>query len=171
MALRRESTASKARGKRPTEPSQPDQSKARRKARYDTTLFSSVEDYQRYKQKFAQRKVVPGRSINFSQLKYFGFEEIFGRMRWLPMVTISEPIFPTLIRALYSRVTYGLGGPITSTVRGVEITLSLESICQIFDIPSVVLRLYESKVWPMVSGCEPREAIQRLCGLADALCT
>ena len=145
MAPRRESAASRAQGKRPADPSQPDQSEARRKARYDTALFGSVEDYQRYKQKFAQRKVIPGRSINFSQLKYFGFEAIFGRMRWLPVVTISEPIFPTLIRTFYSRVTYGVGGLITSTVRGVKITLSPESICRIFDIPSVGLRVYESK--------------------------
>ena len=89
-------------------------------------------------------------------------------MRWLPVVTISEPIFPTLIRTFYSRLTYEVGGPITSTVRGVQITLSPESICRIFDIPSVGLRVYESKVWPTVPGFEPREAIQRMCGLADA---
>ncbi|RVW96096.1 Retrovirus-related Pol polyprotein from transposon RE1 [Vitis vinifera] len=53
-------------------------------------------------------------------------------------------------------------------VRGVEIRLSLESICRIFNIPSVGLRVYESKVWPTVPGFEPREAIQRLCGLIDA---
>ncbi|RVW86237.1 hypothetical protein CK203_046079 [Vitis vinifera] len=168
MAPRRESAASKAQGKRPTEPSQPDQSEARRKTRYNIALFGSVEDYQRYKQKFAQRKVVPGRNINFSQLQYFGFEGIFGRMGWLPVVTISEPIFPTLIRAFYSRVTYGLGGPITSTVREVEIILSPESICRILAIPSVGLRVYESKVWPTVSGFKPIEAIQRMCGLVDA---
>ncbi|RVW97886.1 Retrovirus-related Pol polyprotein from transposon RE2 [Vitis vinifera] len=68
------------RGKRPTEPSQPEQTETRRKARYDTGLFNSVEDYQRYKQKFAQRKVVPGRSINFSQLQHFVFEGLFSRM-------------------------------------------------------------------------------------------
>ena len=77
-------------------------------------------------------------------------------MGWLPVVTISEPIFPTLIRAFYSRVTYGLGGLITSTIRGVEITLSPESICQFLDIPSVRLRVYESKVWPTMPGFEPR---------------
>ena len=159
MAPRRESAASKAQGKRPAEPSQPDQSEARRKARYDTALFASVEDYQRYKQKFAQKKVVTGRSINFSQLQYFRFEGIFGRMGWLPVVTISEPILPTLIRAFYSRVTYGLGGPIISTVRGVEITLSLESIYRILDIPSIGLRVYESKVWPTVPRFELKKAI------------
>ena len=168
MALRRETNASKAQGKRPTEPSQPDQMEANRKARYETTLFSSVEEYQRYKQKFAQRKVVPGRSINFSQLQYFGFEELFSQMGWLPVVTIFEPIFPTLMCAFYSRVTYGLGEPVMSMVRGVEIRLSPESICRIFYIPLVGLWVYESKVWPTMPGFKPREAIQRLCGLANA---
>ena len=65
MAHRRESGTSKAQGKRPAVPSQLPQLEARRKARFDTTIFSSVEDYQLYKQKFAQRKVVPRRSINF----------------------------------------------------------------------------------------------------------
>ena len=52
MASRREMVASRAQGKRPAEPSQPEQTEARRKARYDTTLFSFVEEYQIYKQKF-----------------------------------------------------------------------------------------------------------------------
>ena len=80
-------------------------------------------------------------------------------MGWLPVVTISKPIFPTLIRTFYSRVTYGLGGPIISTVRGVEITLSPESIYQILDIPSIGLRVYESKVWPTVPRFELKKAI------------
>nr|CAN79914.1 hypothetical protein VITISV_027399 [Vitis vinifera] len=102
-------------------------------------------DYRRYKQKFAHRKVIPGKSINFSQFQHFGFKGLFSRMGWLPIVTIFEPIFPTLVRAFYSRVTYGLEGPVLSTVRGVEIKLSPESICRILDIPSVGLRVYESK--------------------------
>ena len=72
------------------------------------------------------------------------------------------------MRAFYSRVTYGLGGQVISMVRGVEIRLSPESIYCILDIPSVGLRVYEAKAWPIVPGFEPREAIQRLCGLVDA---
>ena len=83
-------------------------------------------------------------------------------------MTIFELIFPTLVRAFYSRVTYGLGGQVISTVRGVEIRLSPESIYCILDILSVGLRVYEAKAWPIVPGFEPREAIQRLCGLVDA---
>ncbi|KAL6340200.1 hypothetical protein AAG906_040636 [Vitis piasezkii] len=61
-------------------------------------------------------------------------------MGWLPVVTISEPVFPNFVRAFYSRVTYGMGGPIISTVRGVKICLDQESICHIFDITPVGLR-------------------------------
>ena len=127
-----------------------------------------MEDYQRYKQKFAQRNVVLGRSINFSQLQHFRFEGLFSRMSWLPVVMISELIFPTLVCAYYLRATYGLGDPIISTVRGVEIQLDPESICHILDIALVGLRVYESKVWPIVPSFELREVIQRMCSIANA---
>ena len=168
MAPRRESTTSRAQGKCPTKPSQPSLSKARRQAQFETSLFSSMEDYQQYKQKFSQRKVVLGKSINFSQLQHFGFEGLFGRMGWLPMMMVSELIFLTLVRAFYSRVTYGIGGPIISTVRGVEIRLDLENIYHIFNIAPIGLKVYESKIWPTMSGFEPREVIQRMCRPADA---
>nr|CAN68883.1 hypothetical protein VITISV_015907 [Vitis vinifera] len=72
---------------------------------------------------------------------------------------ISEPIFQTLARAFYSWVTYGLGGPVMSTVRGVEIRLSPESICHILDIPSVGLRVYEAKMHP---GAEEETEIKEM---------
>ncbi|RVW95254.1 hypothetical protein CK203_034189 [Vitis vinifera] len=71
-------------------------------------------------------------------------------------------------RAFYSRVTYGHGGLITSTVRGVQIHLDPESICRILDIPPGGLRVYDAKAWPTVPGFDLRKAIQRMCGLANA---
>ncbi|RVW49256.1 hypothetical protein CK203_073217 [Vitis vinifera] len=153
-------------GKRPVEPSQPEQTEARRKARYDTALFSSNKDYQRYKQKFAQRKVVLGRSVNFSHLQHFGFEGLFGRMGWLPVVTISKLVFPTLVRAFYSRATYMLGGPVLSTVRGVEIHLSPESICRILDIPSLDFMFMRPRRGPL---CQDLSLERLFRGCADLL--
>ena len=84
------------------------------------------------------------------------------------MVTISELVFPTLVRAFYLRVNYGMGGPIISIFRGVKIRLDLKSIYRIFDIASVRLRVYESNIWPIVLGFEPKETIKRICGFPDA---
>ncbi|RVW62350.1 hypothetical protein CK203_062881 [Vitis vinifera] len=156
IAPRREPATSRAQGKCLPEPSQPE---ASRKVCFDTTLFSTIEDYQQYKQHFAQKVVVPERNINFFQLQRFRFEGLFMRMGWLSVVTVSEPIFPILVRAFYSRMTYGMGGLITSTVRGVEICLDSESICHIFDIAPIGLRVYESKMWPTIPRFEPKEAI------------
>ena len=91
------------------------------------------------------------------------------RMGWLSVVTISEPIFFTLVQAFYSRATYDIGGPITSTVREVEIFLDPKSICCIFDITPIGLRVYESKMWHIMPSFELREVIQRIFGLADAI--
>ena len=66
MAPRRELAVSRAQGKYPIEPSQPAQMEACRKTRFDSTLFNFIEDYQRYKERFAKRKVIPRRSINLS---------------------------------------------------------------------------------------------------------
>ena len=90
------------------------------------------------------------------------------RMGWLSIVTISKSVFSTLVRTFYSRATYNIGGLITSTIRGVEIRHDPESICRIFDIAPVGLKVYESKMWPTMPGFDLREAIQRICGLPDA---
>ena len=89
-------------------------------------------------------------------------------MGWLSVVTISEPIFFTLVQAFYSRATYDIGGPITSTIREVEIFLDPKSICCIFDITPIGLRVYESKMWHIMPSFELREVIQRIFGLPDA---
>ena len=127
-----------------------------------------MEDYQWYKQHFAQRRVVPERNINFPQLQQFRFKGLFTRMSWLSAIIVSKPVFSTLVRAFYSRVTYGIGGPITFIVRGVEICLDPKSICFIFYIASVGLRVYESKLWSTTPRFEPREAIKMICGILDA---
>ena len=83
-------------------------------------------------------------------------------MGWLLVVTILEPIFPTLVRTFYSRATYGLIGPLISTIKGVEIQLDPESICRIFYIAPIGLRVYKSNTWPTFLGFELKEAIQRM---------
>ena len=55
-----------------------------------------------------------------------------------------------------------MGAPVTSTVRGVKIRLDPKSICHIFNIAPVELKVYEFKIWSTVPRFEPREAIQRI---------
>ena len=43
-----------------------------------------------------------------------------------------------------------------------------KSICRIFNVALIGLRVCKSKMWPIMSGFEPREAIKRICGLPNA---
>ncbi|RVW18191.1 Copia protein [Vitis vinifera] len=142
---------SKAQGKRPAEPSQPEQMEARQKARYDTTLFNSVEDYhQRYKQKFAQRKVVPGRSINFSQLQHFrclGDGQTIGTQ---PDRAQSSPSSHDLLHLIATRRTLRQHDPSTplwpspySSFKDVGVDLSRETD---FEAPTSY-DTYDSSPW------------------------
>ncbi|KAL6332625.1 hypothetical protein AAG906_009945 [Vitis piasezkii] len=117
------------------------------------------------KHKVCERRAPPGLRAN-ALLSHLSLSR--QRLVERRVVMIFEPIFSTLVQAFYSRATYGLRGPVLSIVRGVEIRLSLESIYCILDIPSIELRVYEAKAWPTMPGFEPREAVQRLCKLADA---
>ena len=165
MAPRRDT--SKAQGKRPAESPAPE-AEVRRKARFDTSSFVTAEAYKRYRDLFITRKVIPGRDIDFVQMRQFGFVELFTRMGWLSAVSISEPVFPTLVRTFYATMTYRAGGPLVSTVRGVQIELAPEDICRILDVPATGLSIYEARSWPSVPGFEPGVAVQRVCGLPDA---
>ncbi|RVW53609.1 hypothetical protein CK203_069029 [Vitis vinifera] len=59
----------------------------------------------------------------------------------LPIGYRASAQLSRLSRRLAERVTYGMGGPIISTVRGIKICLDLKSICRIFDIALVGLRI------------------------------
>ncbi|KAL6332991.1 hypothetical protein AAG906_020007 [Vitis piasezkii] len=57
----------------------------------------------------------------------------------LPLRHRASAQLSRLSRRHAERETYGMGGPIISTIRGVEIHLAPESICHIFDIASMGL--------------------------------
>ncbi|RVW50068.1 hypothetical protein CK203_104087 [Vitis vinifera] len=93
-------------------------------------------------------------------LKRFNMEK--AKIMKTPMSSSIKLDKDEKVCTFYLRTTYGLGGPIISIVRSVEIQLDPKSIYRIFDIVLVGLRVYESKAWPTMSGFEPREVIQRI---------
>ncbi|RVW20890.1 hypothetical protein CK203_113691 [Vitis vinifera] len=119
-------------GKHPAEPSQPG---GTLKTRFDTTLFSFVEDYQRYKQHFAQRQVVPERNINFPQLQHFRFDGLFTRMEELIRLDSESicRIFDTAPVGLKFGGIYGLPNthkmskPSAHSLTDVDVYLSRET--------------------------------------------
>ena len=110
--------------------------------------------------------ILQGRDIDFVHLNQFRFGEYFLKIGWLTTMTVKEPIYPNLIRAFYSNVVVHVGGPITisSSVRGVNIMLNEEKICEILVVQSDGDRVYESKSWTTIEGFVVGDSIQLLWG-------
>ena len=87
-------------------------------------------------------------------------------MRCLSIMTVKEPIYPKLIWTFYSNVVVHVGEPITicCSLRGVNIMLNEEKICEILGVQLDGDRVYESKSWPNINGFVVGDAIQLLCG-------
>lgn len=83
-------------------------------------------------------------------------------------MSLFEPIFSSLVHAFYANARYHVGGHISCTLRGVEIKLDANSICRILGVPTIGLKIYESKVWLTILRFESGETIKRICGLPDA---
>ena len=88
-------------------------------------------------------------------------------MSWLPTISLSEPIFLTLVRAFYSKVRFFVGGPISCTLRGAEIELDADVICRVLGVLAVELRVYEFKTCLIVLDFIVWEVVQRHCGLPN----
>ena len=157
MAPRRKSSSSHGQGKRPSNANEPDE---RRKPQFNLGLFSSQSMYERYKSYFFNRTILL-ENIDFVQLSQFRFGEYFLKMGWLPIMTVKEPIYLKLIQAFYSNVVVHVGGPITisCSLRGVNIMLNKEKMCEILGVQSDGDRVYESKSWPNIDGFVVGEAI------------
>ena len=69
---------------------------------------------------------------------------------WLLLV-ILELVYPILVRAFYA-TTKTDGVSISTKLRGIEIMLTREKICEILDIEANGVCGYEIKNWPQIKG-------------------
>ena len=62
------------------------------------------------------------------------------------------------------REKYGsIGGPIPTSMNGVEIKFDVAQLCEILGIENVGMKIFESKSWPKVGGFSRVEAMQGMC--------
>ena len=103
--------------------------------------------------------VIPSRRIDFGELSFFGFDRLFAAMRWLPLVSLNEVFYTWLVKCFYSNMALEEGGPITTSMNGVEIKFDVDQLCEILGIENVRMKIYESKSWSKVVGFSPIEVV------------
>ena len=77
----------------------------------------------------------------------------------------------TLVRLFYYKAKFfeiGTMTPIKSSIRGIEIEINGNKICEILGIPPVGACVYDTKILPRLEGFILGQAVSRLCGREDA---
>ena len=164
---RHESASARSRGKHPmvveTETNPAHVREGFHRARVYMSLFGSPIDHELYCLDFRQWKVIASRDIDFSSLKGSCLEALFFDIGWLPLVTLLDPVYPTLVQVFFARAHIS-GSSISSTLRGVEFDISAPELCHLLSIRNTGAQVFESKTWPQVDDFDPAAAVCRLTG-------
>ena len=140
MAPKHESASARAWGKHPmvpnTETDPAHVHEERRRARVDMSLFGSLVDHESYYSDFCQWKVIAGQDIDFSSLEGSRLKALFFDKRWLPLVTLHEPVYPTLVQVFFAQARIS-GLHISSTLWGVEFNIGVSEPYHLLSIPSI----------------------------------
>ena len=155
---RHESAARHARGKRPIEP---EPSHEREEARTNISLFGSPAEHECYCSNFRKRKVIADRDIEFTLLEGSCLEALSSGMGWLPLVTLREPVYPTLVQIFFDRANVS-GSRITSMLQGIEFDLGAYDLFHLLSVPSTGVRVFETKTRPQIDGFDLVAVVQRL---------
>ena len=95
MALRQEAKFAQVKGKQLIEAKPYVVS---RKARgFANCTFLSLEEEKHFLEDFSDRKISPGKNIDFYDSKGLGLEQIFSKMEWLPLLSLCTPAYTTLV--------------------------------------------------------------------------
>ena len=82
-------------------------------------------------------------------------------------MNLLEPVHSTLVCAFYATAKTKVVS-ITTKLRGIEITLTRDLICEILGTTSNGVHVYKTKSWPQITGFVLAMAIKRICNLPQA---
>ena len=85
------------------------------------------------------------------RLHSLGLTERFGAMKWILLLTLCTLMYTTLVRLFYCKAKFfevGAMMSIKNSVRGIEIEINGDKICEILGIPLVGACVYDTKMWP-----------------------
>ena len=94
MGPKREHSFSRGIRKRPAKRSG---NEVKRKARFDSTIFSTSETYDGYKKHFMKRTILLGINVDIRLLRELDIEHLFVTLEWLSVVKLIESVYPTLV--------------------------------------------------------------------------
>ncbi|KAL2462107.1 Uncharacterized protein Adt_45527 [Abeliophyllum distichum] len=121
--------------------------KCTRSERPPSSLSSDEEDPQT--KRIDRCPVLIGKNVDLASFTFdassFNIENIFVGMGWIPLLTLSNKVYPTIVKDFYTKMNFSPGSGITCLLRSKHIKITHELIRSILHLEDGGVRLIPQK--------------------------
>ncbi|KAL2491239.1 Uncharacterized protein Adt_26867 [Abeliophyllum distichum] len=94
----------------------------------------------------------------------FNIENLFDGMGWVPILTLNDKVYPTIVKDFYTKMNFSPGLGITCLLRNKRVKITQELIRSILHLEDGGIRLYTTKTIPHIEEYNSVEACCRVIG-------
>ncbi|KAL2512943.1 Uncharacterized protein Adt_18543 [Abeliophyllum distichum] len=127
-------------------------SKRTRSERPPSSLSSKEEDPQI--KRIDRCPVLIGKNVDLASFTFdatsFNIENLFVGMGWVPILTLNDKVYPTIVKDFYTKMNFSPGMGITCLLRNKRVKITQELILSILHLEYGGIRLYTSKTIPHI---------------------
>ncbi|KAL2490879.1 Uncharacterized protein Adt_26507 [Abeliophyllum distichum] len=107
--------------------------------------------------------VLIGKNVDFVSFTFdapsFNIENLFVGMGWVPILTLNDKVYPTIVKDFYTKMNFSSGSGITCLLRNKRVKITHELIRSILHLEDGGIRLYyTTKTIPHTDEYNPVEA-------------
>ncbi|KAL2461977.1 Uncharacterized protein Adt_45397 [Abeliophyllum distichum] len=88
----------------------------------------------------------------------FNIKNLFIGMGWVPILTLNDKVYPSIVKDFYTKMTFSPGTGITCLFRNKQIKINQELIRSILHLEDGGIRLYTTKTIPHIEKYNPVKA-------------
>ncbi|KAL2518808.1 Uncharacterized protein Adt_15055 [Abeliophyllum distichum] len=112
--------------------------------------------------------VLIGKNVDLASFTFdassFNIENLFVGMRWVPLFTLNDKVYPTIVKDFYTKMNFSPGSGITCLIRNKRVKITQELIRSILHLEDGGVRLYTTKTILLTDEYNLVEACCRVTG-------
>ncbi|KAL2485480.1 Uncharacterized protein Adt_30236 [Abeliophyllum distichum] len=129
---------------------------------------SSSEEEDPQTKRIDRCPVLIGKNVDLASFTFdapsFNIDNLFIGMGWVPILTLNDKVYPSIVKDFYTKMTFSPGTGITCLLKNKRFKITQELIRSILHLEDGGIRLYTTKIILHIEEYNPVEACCRVTG-------
>ncbi|KAL2461917.1 Uncharacterized protein Adt_45337 [Abeliophyllum distichum] len=123
---------------------------------------SSSDEEDPHTKRIDRCPILIGKNVDLASFTFdtpsFNIENLFVGMGWVPLLTLNDKVYPTIVKDFYTKMNFSPGSSITCLLKNKRIKITHELIRSILHLEDGGVRLYTTKTISYTDEYNPVEA-------------